>query len=1492
MTNRTNPFKFHQQNRLPLHFTPKTGIFVETNTYSTLNLSKMFSKANLWIALFAIFTTFVLRAENEPTIEYITTKNGLSHNNVHSLLQDKTGFIWLGTMNGLNRYDGVRMKNLSAKKEYASFLSNSNINMLYQDNNGYIWVKTYADVMHCYDPVKEHFIPLNTGNEASPVKGKLLYEDKRGNIWLSSPESGCVSISFNQGKISKSFYSTSQKINHIPSDYIFDIFEDSQHNIWLLTENGLAKVVNNRITYTRLPRIKDNTYFKAFEFNHRIFFVTKGGNIEIYNLQKQSFDKPVPLDLPGRVIKTAQVGKDRILISTNTAGLFIYNALTGQYTPGEKVFGEKILNNPNIQTDPSGGIWVSNLSGNVWMLNPDNGKVVKMNLIPSSVLQRIDSERYHFVCDSKGNVWISTYGNGLFCYHKTTGKLRHYTYCKHYANRLASNFLQSIMLDKDENIWVGTANVGLNKLTFPDQHVKSIYPDTESEDESGNDIRALLEDRNRNVWVSSKAGYLYRYDPTLTQKTILIKDGPYIFCMYQDKTGSVWLGTKGKGLIELKNGNIQQSVKYLHSKRAGSLSNDQVFSMLQDRKGRLWVATFGNGICVKTTAQGTEGFRTFFDGQSLLSFTRYLLLDRNGDIWAGTSNGVLRFNPDALLRNPGAYKYYTTEPGNPRSLSNPKIHYIFQDSKGRIWLGTSGGGLNRFEGETPNGKGIFKAFTTQQSMAGNNIMAIQEDTSGDLWISTENGFYRFNPQTGLFHASDLSRELTSNIFAETSAYTCRNGRILWGSLNGFYAFFPKEMTKGALHSDKVTLTGLSIFDEEAKVGETKAPLKQSISLADKVVLKAGDKVFHIEFANLNFKIPGTNQYMYMLENYEKRWNISGAYSVATYRNVPPGKYIFKVKMVDSEGNSNNQVTSIVIIIQPPFWLTWWAFVIYIILLATAGYFAFRVITKIQRLNTAVKMERQLTEYKLHFFTNISHEFRTPLTLIKGSVDTLKELKAKMAEPMLHLVNGLDKNTTHLMRLLDQLLEFRKLQNNKQKLNLQKVDAVSFLKEIFISFSDVAARTNVEYEFLPSQVSIPVYLDRNKVDKIVFNLLSNAFKFTPRGGKIMLIAEADNETKLLRIAVADNGIGIPKEKQHLLFSRFMQINFSASGTGIGLSLVNEFTSLHKGAVHFSENEGGGSVFTVELPLDEKVYHKEDFVNELVVVTREDKKEAVNLSGFIKNDGEALLNLLPNSPSAETKYKVLVIDDNDDIRDFLNDNLCPYFEIITAEDGNTGIQRSTAENPDLIICDVMMPGMNGFDLTRKLKENFETCHIPVILLTAYIADKHNSEGIEAGADAYITKPFSMSHLLLQINKLLEKRELLCKHYAANIPTQQEPDFTAMVPDKDKQFLELIEALMEKNMDNPELNVDIFAQMAKMSRTLFYTKVKALTGISPNEFIRTRRMAKAARLLASKEYNVSEVAYRVGINDPFYFSRSFKAHYGCSPSRFPEDYRKEEL
>ncbi len=1437
-----------------------------------------------FILLFILLFSHVTYGEIQPIIDHITSNNGLSHNTIRCIIQDKTGFLWFGSLNGLNRYDGIQIKTFVPEAQNPNSLSSGKIKELHLDSYGHIWVRTYSDIIHCYDPLIDNFVQLYTKKSDQYLRYNLYYEDNQKNVWLGSVSSGCVRFSFKNGDIEVIHYNATSAVNQILSNTVNYIFQDSRLNTWILTSKGINRLVQGKLTSDPIKNKGNLNFIKAYEINKKVFLISDKGIVKIFDLIKNKFENNFNLNIAVTVSQIALIRNDSLIISTFGKGVYIFNPIKLSVTSADSFYGENISGNVSFLENENHDILAYNLSGNAWLWIKSTNKIVKLKLIPDFIMKLIDEERYQFIADKRDNVWISTYGNGLFCYNIRTGNLSHLTHSPT-QNGLASNYLLSMILDKNDNIWLGTENMGINKLSFLNRNVQLFFPDHQHNFQSGNVIRAFLEDQHHNIWVATKAGNLYIYDSNLSHKKVVYENGYNVYSMLQDPDGTIWLATKNNGIVGFKDGKITNALHYKKESVAGSLSNNTVFSIVKDHQGRLWAATFGGGVCVKTTPKGTLGFRTFFDNDDWLRFARYIFMDKKGDLWVGTTNGILRFNPDKLLQNAKNFRYYTFNVESKNCLSNPEVRYIFQDSRGFIWIGTAGGGVNKFLGESSTGNGIFKVYNNKQGMANDNIMGIQEDKSGCLWVSTENGLLKLNPQTNLFQYYRFSDDFSSNLFSETACLTCKNNKMLWGSLKGFYVFNPADIKMPENETNHVVFTGFSLFDQPAKINKKNAPLKESVTFSDRIDLQSSDKVFHIEFANLNFRDPKANQFMYILENFEKRWNLSGSVNVATYRNVPPGKYIFMVKSLNSEGLWDAQVTKLLIVIHPPFWLTDFAIFIYFLILVALGYFALKLIRKFNNLNNAIKVERQLTDYKLRFFTNISHEFRTPLTLIKGSVDTLTDIKNKMTEPLQQLVTDLEKNTAHLLRLIDQLLEFRKLQNNKQKLNLQNTEIIGFLNDIFHSFSNVSSKMHIEYNFVHALPELTLFIDRDKVDKIVFNLLSNAFKFTPRGGKISLIVEVDESKESIRIAVADNGIGIPKEKQNLLFSRFMQINFSASGTGIGLSLVNEFTNLHKGTTGFQENMGGGSVFYVEFPLKSDIYNSDDFLNENVIVQKEYGEEVYPLSDFIKeNDNKISIDLLPHSPILNHKYKILVIDDNDDIRQFLDEKLSPYFEVITAEDGDIGIHRSMNDDPDLIICDVMMPGMNGFDLTKKLKEDFSTCHIPIVLLTAYVADEHELEGIESGAEAYISKPFSMRHLMLQINKLLEKNERLHKHFASNENALSfNEEIRQEFPDKDAQFLNLIEELLEEHLADPTFSVDEFATLANTGRTLFFKKIKFLTGYTPNDFIRIRRLKKAAELLKTYKYNVSEVSYMVGINDPFYFSKCFKAQYGCSPSHY---------
>ena len=537
------------------------------------------------------------------------------------------------------------------------------------------------------------------------------------------------------------------------------------------------------------------------------------------------------------------------------------------------------------------------------------------------------------------------------------------------------------------------------------------------------------------------------------------------------------------------------------------------------------------------------------------------------------------------------------------------------------------------------------------------------------------------------------------------------------------------------------------------------------------------------------------------------------------------------------------------------------------------------------IGSSVNIMTMETEYKLVFFTNISHEFRTPLTLIQGALEKIHRLK--VPKEMAYSLKIMDKSTERMLRLINQLLEFRKMQNNKLALSLEETDVIAFLYEIYLSFKDAAESKNMEFRFIPSCQSYRMFIDKGNVDKVVYNILSNAFKYTPSKGKIEFVVNVDEAAGRLKMSVSDTGVGIPKEKRGELFKRFMQSNFSGDSVGVGLHLTHELVNVHKGTITYEENPGGGSIFIVTLPTDKSVYEEKDFLVPNNVLLREEEMAEKHLADVVLKDEEGLDEVLPVNPL--NKYKVLIVEDDNDVREFLKEELGVYFEVVAEADGDAGLERARNYDADLIISDVVMPGCSGFELTRKLKTDFNTSHIPVILLTAMTSVDNHVKGVECGADAYITKPFSPRLLLTRAFKLIEQREKLKEKFSHD-PNQVRPALCSS--DKDKFFVEKMGRIMETQLGNPQFTVDEFASMMGVGRSIFYRKVRGVTGYSPNEYIRIMRMKKAAELLSSPEnLTVAEVSYQVGINDPFYFSKCFKLQFGVTPSVYQKGGRGEK-
>lgn len=1402
----------------------------------------------------------------------ISSRNGLSQNTVRAIATDKNGFIWAGTLDGLNRYDGYNIRSYQSQISNPNSLADHRIRELFVDRDGLLWVKTYKGEYSCYNPLTDSFIQLSD-EKGVPLTYACLHESVRGEIWLWGSNNGVIRIrKCNGGKFLQERMLMKNQKNGSNSF----LFEDSKGIIWLGGEHGLKMVVPGRRPVDYGSR-KKYTFTKAVEVNGKVYFTTKESIILIYDMQTHRF-REVLCKQSAVFSNMAVLEGSNLLLITQNRGLLIYNT-------EKKVFVDVPLNSDKqlrgdlrLVTDRKHGIWLYNYSGMVWYYNPRRHSWKKMRLFPEEIARVVDLERYTVFMDTDGLVWITTYGNGLFCYDERTDKLSHYRNTTD-ASSLPSDYLLCVTEDRYGNLWVGSEYAGIIRIVKTPSYIRYVRPESPSIIGKTNNVRTLCESSRKEIWVGTKNGSLYVYDAMLT-KVRCIGEGVNPYTMVEDARQRMWVGTKGNGIYVYDVNTGRELAHFKHrEKDNSSLSNDVVFHILKDSENRLWIGSFGGGLNLVQESGGQVSFKRFIQSMGDKSLIRCLHQDRSGMIWAGSSDGLISFDPEKILKNKNAFVCYRKDLKQAYSLSSNDIKTIYEDSEGTLWIGTAGGGLNKLLHEA--GALRFKSFTVVNGMVDNYVLGILEHKN-DLWISSENGLSRFNKKQETVVTYQFAEKPYGNIFNEGAYYHCKEGTMLWGGLDGMLVFNPDKFVPDKKVPD-VLITRLQVDGVDWNTLKP-SPEAPSVTYTNRVELNYLQNSLSIDFATLSLKKPGNNMYTYFLENYDRKWSAPTHENSVAYKNLPPGSYVFRVKGANADGVWNEVETSLELVILPPFWKSTLAYFIYILITCGLFYLTLRLVMKFNRLNNAVEVEKQLTNHKLRFFTNISHEFRTPLTLIRGAVENLNGYSG-LPSSMEKQLCILNRNSMNLTRLIDQLLEFRKLQNDMRKLDLEETDMVEFAHDIYTGFQELANQKNMNYLFITEVDSLCIFLDRKKCDKILYNLLSNAFKFTPRGGRIELVLRYDKGTDSCVISVKDNGVGIPKEKQDLLFSRFAQINFSSSGTGIGLSLVKEFVEVHKGKVSYDSNIDGGSVFTVILSARRDVYEGENFLESSDSPMSEVAKE--ELSGPI---GKIVVNgLIPPEDTGLTMagkvpagYRLLIIDDNDDIRSFLQDAFANYMEVDVAEDGENGLNKAIENNPDLIICDVMMPVMDGFEVTRRLKSEFHTCHIPIVLLTAHSSPEHQLEGIESGADAYITKPFSLKYLVKRVMKLIEQREQLKRRFSKDFVIDGS---LVAITDRDQDFMERIEKILEDNYKDEHFTIDRFVELADMKRTLFFKKVKGITGFSPNELIKLKRINESAVLLRQGNWTVSEVSYKVGFDDPYYFSKCFKAHFNCTPSRFKQ-------
>ena len=1414
-------------------------------------------KNALLIFAFLSFYLSSVHASVEIRSNKLTTGDGLANNSIRYMFQDSKGFMWMGTVNGLSYYDGNSFVSIYPDPNLPVSLADPRIRNMEEDSNGFLWIATLSSLYSCYDLKHGRFVDFTgCGEYKQSYSKKIIASDQ--SIWLWDNNNGCRRVVYQNGQFSSQAYK--KELGNLSSDEVLFVYEsnDSPGHVWIGTRQGLWKYHEGKL---EAMDTQGESWEHIFSYDQYTCIITGKKEIYRHSLSNNRLEKIASLtELGDTGVITGSLRLQHQWVMFTATGSYILDPVTGKL----RRFSRLNIKNGNVTRDNKGNAWVHNYTGNVWYVNTSTGDIKPFQFLSSEHLGYIDVERYSIIHDSRDIIWITTYGNGLFAYDLNTGGLQHFTFEVSHSSHINSNYQQYIIEDRSGGIWVSSEFSGLSHLEILNKGTLRIYPNGENASDRSNTIRMLLRGKNGNVFMANRMGTLYEYDAGL--KNILRKEKftHNVYSMCEDNEGQLWLGMRGIGL------RIGPDQWYRHnSKDPGSLSNDNVYLIYRDRKGRMWIGTFGGGLNLAVKTDNGYQFKHFFQDSYGEKRVRVIQEDRNGMMWVGTNNGIYIFHPDSLIHAPKNYILYNhvneTFPSN-------EIRCLVNDHEGNMWIGTTGTGFAICNPGDDYQHLTFDCYSMKDGLPNGVIQSIVEDQDHKMWIATEYGISRFTPATKQIENYYFSSYTLGNVYSENTACINTDGRLLFGTNYGLVALDTHKVENMEKPVSTV-FTGLHINGTHMLPGMEDSPLDETMSYTRELKLKHYQNSFVIAFSTFNF-LSGASKYSYRMPPYDSEWSIPSAQNLATYRNLPPGKYQLQVKACNVAGMWGKEST-LEIIIAPPFWQTTWAYLIYLVLIGIAGYFSFHIIRNFNRLRNRIAIEKQLTEYKLEFFTNISHEFRTPLTLIQGALNKLVNIENPPKE-MQRPLRTMDKSTRRMLRLINQLLEFRKMQKSKLALSLEETDVIAFLYEIFLSFKDTSESKHMDFSFEPSQPSYKMYIDKGNLDKVTYNLLSNAFKYTPSNGKIIFKVDILEDKQQLRIQVIDNGIGIPKEKRSELFKRFMQSSFSHSSVGVGLHLTHELVNVHKGSISYEDNEGGGSVFTVILPTNSEIYQEKDFLvpNQLLI----EEEEQQHAKEFIREEKPEDTFQPPVDPL--NKRKVLIIEDDTDIREFLKEEVGIYFEVEVAADGTSGFEKASTYDADLIICDVLMPGMSGFEVTRKLKNEFTTSHIPIILLTALDIEEKYQEGIESGADAYITKPFNVSLLLARIFKLIELRDKLRQKYS------NEPGLAHSIictNDKDQKFSAKLNEVLNEHMTDTEFSVNDFAGIMGLGRTVFYKKVRGVTGYSPYEYLRVMRLKKAAEMLLTEDLTIAEVAYSVGINDPFYFSKCFKNQFGVSPSAY---------
>lgn len=1318
---------------------------------------------------FFLILTFVSLFANHINAEryyfqHLGLKNKLSQSSVLCILQDKSGFMWFGTKDGLNRYDGSNFRTFKYEHKNPRSLGNNAVNALHENKDGNLWIGTDNGI-YLYNPIMEAFSKLEKKSQDSVCITQPIVQittDPHENIWLIVESQGVFL-----------FDNDKQALFHYPvpdAHALSSICVDQQNTVWLGYKGKGLYYTNDTFKTLQLFTTKDEKNLFATDHIFKI--------------------------LPEQ-----------------------HNTL---YT-GSAKGGLKSINIIN-QT-------VTDL-----LADPQTENIFVRTIYPIN----------------KDVLWIGT-ERGVYTYDKNTKESRHFTHDPSDDYSLSDNAIYSICKDKEGGIWIGNYFCGIDY--YPNQYAtfEKYYPITGKNSLSGKVVREFCEDENGNLWIGTEDGGLNKFNSRTKQFTPLNLSGLHynIHALSLDHN-TLWIGTYSQGLyaLDLRTNHFRH---YTMGNAKNELNDNNIYSMCRTSSGELYIGTTTG---LNQYNYQSDNFTRIHKMDGIFIFS--ILEDSKGNIWFTTYNsGIFKYNP-----RDKSWKNYVSSPDNPHGLPYNKVISIYEDSKQRLWFSILGHGFCSLNEDTE----AFITYDSSQGLANDVIYKIIEEKDDILWLTSNKGLIRFDLKMKKSSIYTDSNGLLTNQFNYCSGIKSKDGTIYFGCINGFIAFKPDLFTENSSFPP-VAITDFLLFNKSADIGSTDSPLTQSVTYTQNIELKYNQNSFSFRFAALGYASPEENCLSYTLKGFDKEWYYTSKSATATYTNLKPGTYTFCVKAANGKGEWNDEYREIQIHIAPPFWRTVWAYIIYVILaIIITSYTLYRfrkqITDKHKRQLEVLESEKEKEIYhaKIDFFTNIAHEIRTPLTLIKGPLENILKKEEINTHSLKDNLSIMERNTMRLLDLTNQLLDFRKTEAQGFQLNFMICDISQLIKDTYIRFDPAAKQNDLTFKIELPEQNFNAAVDKEALTKILSNLFNNAVKYAKSYIHVSLHAPTDEQSDFFSITVSNDGLPIPPEMKEKIFEPFVQIkNVSngqpKTGTGIGLPLARSLTELHRGKLYLKDSDD--ICFCIELPIKQE---------KTILLQKTEIEKPVNTPTVIRQH--------------QTDICILVVEDDPEMQSFISSQLGEAYAVMNASNGKEALKILSENTISLVVSDVMMPEMNGFELCRTLKTNIEYSHIPIILLTAKATIQSKIEGIELGADDYIEKPFSTEYLLARIANLLSNQEKLRQAFTSSPFINAQ---TIALTKADEAFLEKLTEVIKSNISEPEFNVDILAEKMNMSRSSLHRKIKGIAQITPNEFIQLERLKMAAQLIQSQEYKINEVCYIVGFNSSSYFAKCFQKQFGVLPKDF---------